>query len=65
MEILWYFGMIMNRYECNLFLESAEFPGEVSKTKVRFGGEHEEKKIDETRWYKHRCYWRKWFGLIQ
>ena len=25
-------------YECNLFLESAEFPGDISKTKVRFSG---------------------------
>ena len=32
-------------YECNLFLESAEFPGEVSKTKVRFGGNHDGKSI--------------------
>ena len=32
-------------YECNLFLESAEFPGEVSKTNVRFGGNHDGKKI--------------------
>ena len=32
-------------YECNLFLESAEFPGEISKTKVRFGGNHDGKKI--------------------
>jgi hypothetical protein len=32
-------------YECNLFLESAEFPGEVSKTKVRFGGNHDGKCI--------------------
>ena len=32
-------------YECNLFLESAEFPGDISKTKVRFGGNHEGKKI--------------------
>ena len=31
-------------YECNLFLEAAEFPGEISKTKVRFGGEHKGKK---------------------
>ena len=31
--------------ECNLFLELAEFPGEISKTKVRFGGNHEGKKI--------------------
>ena len=31
--------------ECNLFLEQAEFPGEISKTKVRFGGNHEGKKI--------------------
>ena len=35
-------------YEYNLFLESAEFPGEVSKTKVRFGGEHEGKKLMKT-----------------
>ena len=32
-------------YECNLFLESAEFPGEISKTKVRFDGNHDGKKI--------------------
>ena len=32
-------------YECNLFLEAAEFQGEISKTKVRFGGEHKGKKI--------------------
>ena len=32
-------------YECNLFLENAEFPGKVSKTKVRFGGNHDGKKI--------------------
>ena len=32
-------------YECNLFLESSEFPGDVSKTKVRFGGNHDGKKI--------------------
>ena len=30
-------------YESKIFLERAEFPGEVSKTKVRFGGEHEGK----------------------
>jgi hypothetical protein len=32
-------------YECNLFLESAEFPGDISKTYVRFGGNHKGKKI--------------------
>jgi len=32
-------------YEYNLFLESAEFPGEISKTKVRFDGNHDGKKI--------------------
>ena len=32
-------------YECNLFLERAEFPGDISKTKVRFGGNHDGKKI--------------------
>ena len=26
-------------------MEAAEFPGEISKTKVRFGGEHKGKKI--------------------
>ena len=31
-------------YECNLFLERAEFPGDISKTKVRFGGNHDGKK---------------------
>ena len=31
-------------YECNLFLEKAEFPGDISKTKVRFIGNHEGKK---------------------
>ena len=31
--------------ECNLFLEQAEFPGDISKTKVRFGGNHAGKKI--------------------
>ena len=31
--------------ECNLFLEQAEFPGEISKTKVRFGGNHDGKKM--------------------
>ena len=30
-------------YECNLFLEHAEFPGECTKTKVRFEGNHEGK----------------------
>ena len=32
-------------YECNLFLEKAEFPGEISKTKVRFGGDHDGKSV--------------------
>ena len=32
-------------YECNLFLEKAEFPGECTKTKVRFEGNHEGKSI--------------------
>ena len=32
-------------FECNLFLESAEFPGDISKTKVRFGGNHDGKRI--------------------
>ena len=32
-------------FECNLFLKMAEFPGEVSKTKVRFGGNHDGKKV--------------------
>lgn len=32
-------------YECNLFLERVEFPGEISKTNVRFGGNHEGKNI--------------------
>ena len=32
-------------FECNLFLEMAEFPGDVSKTKFRFGGNHDGKKI--------------------
>ena len=32
-------------YECNLFLEKVEFPGEISKTKVRFGGNHSGKSI--------------------
>ena len=32
-------------YEWNLFLESAEFPGEVSKKKIRFGGNHDGKCI--------------------
>ena len=32
-------------YECNLFLESAEFPGDISKTNVRFGGNYNGKKI--------------------
>ena len=32
-------------FECNLFLESAEFPGDVSKTKVRFSGNHDGKSI--------------------
>jgi len=30
-------------YESKILLERAEFPGEVSKTKVRFGGEYEGK----------------------
>lgn len=30
-------------YKSKIFLERAEFPGEVSKTKVCFGGEHEGK----------------------
>ena len=30
-------------HECNLFLESAEFPGEVSTTKVRFSGNNDGK----------------------
>lgn len=30
-------------YESTIFLKNAEFPGEISKTKVRFGGEHEGK----------------------
>ena len=32
-------------YECNLFLEFAEFPGDISKTNVRFGGNHNGTKI--------------------
>ena len=34
-------------YECNLFLKQAEFPGDVTKTEVRFGGEHKGKSIME------------------
>ena len=30
-------------YECNLFLDSAEFPGDVSKTKVKFVGNNDGK----------------------
>ena len=32
-------------FECNLFLENAEFPGEISKTRVRFGGNHDGKSV--------------------
>ena len=32
-------------FECNLFLEEAEFPGETTKTEVRFGGNHEGKRF--------------------
>ena len=32
-------------YECNLFLENVEFPGETRKTQVRFGGNHEGKRV--------------------
>ena len=32
-------------FECNLFLKNAEFPGDISTTNVRFGGNHQGKKI--------------------